>query len=1624
MVSTMITRNAGRRTTAIRGGGTSEQDGREGERSGDQIGSGRGGQGSSQGGGSSRGNGSNGGGGGVPDFATIIAQQLQNLLPTIVVQLGNHVNHQGNNKNQDNNVINDNNQGNVRTMNNCRGGCSYKEFMDCNPKDYDEKGGVIVYTRSIEKMEPVQTRGREAAVGMTWEDFKTLTREELYPNNEMQKLETMFWYPYDAGSNGANNNSECCTKARMLTNEAIRNGALKKITKKRGSNGEPSRDGNVRDDNKRSRTRRAFATLINPVRKEYTGTAPKCPNCNYHHQPEVPCRLCTSFNRSRHIAKDCRMGPKVVNSLNGRNPTAARVACFECGGIDHYKVACPRLNRALKPGGNLPNQVMSIEGGQGRGNNGNQTRGREVQFLGHVINGDSLHVDSSKIKAVKNWEAPRTPSETLKDKLCNAPVLAISDGPEDFLKIHEKNYTTHDLELGTVVFALKIWRHYLYETKSIIYIDHKSLQHIFNQKELNMRQLRWSDYDCEIRNHLGKSSIKDKLLAAQNEASEVVNAPAKMLRRLDNQMERRSDGVLYYLDRIWIPLMSDMRTLVMDEAHKSRYSVHPGANKMYYDLRDMYWWPRMKKDIALLTKYAHFLPIHKDFKIDRLARLYLIEIVARHGVLISIISDCDSHFTSRFWQSMQKALGTQLDISTTYHPQTDGLSERTIQTLEDMLRECVMDFGGSWDVHLPLVELSYNNSYYSSVRCASFEALYGRKLKTARDCQNNYADKHRKPLEFSVEDHVLLKVSPWKGVVRFKKKGKLAPRLPQELNGVHDTFHVSNLKTCLAGPTLQIPLEEIQVDAKLNFVEEPVEILEREYKKLKRSRIPIVKDKFVHKFYVNLYARTILADYVAPAGNHNGTPEENSSTEMDGIVRILVVAPAWSNLAMTMRTKPDVDTLSIDDLYNNLRVFELEMQVTCTPYFCNNILKEKFMLVLLRNVHTKGTHDGKKKLETHFINTKKLEARDESDGLWIMDDGIVNWGEHIELTRPNHALMAISSSNEMINPVNILPVNLMTMHDLLELPLDILTNINSVRPNINTGRKSINPVRPRVNTGTNVNTVRIRQPVLPRLKNRAARSNKDNWRILKKFNGIVTFGGSKGYISGKGKIRFDKVLFTKTECLVVSFDFKMPDENQILLKKEEILTDLQQEKKAYSTETLEDNPKIIAFRRELEEIALKHLGNVSENTTTSTPSVNMVRHLIMEEAVITDTNKLPTEIEVNLLLHQQIETNHYDQQHCLFAAFYLRSRPKRLLKLYKMTVGFKPARRVVTIQAATRQRLVAQGYTQEEGIDYDEVFAPVARIEGGQKLFGLHQAPRAWYATLSTFLEKHGYKRGTIDKTLFIKRDKKDIMLVQVYVDDIIFGSTKKSWCDEFEALMKSRFQMSSMGELTFFLGLQVKQNKAGIFISQDKYVAEILKKFDLVNVKTAITPMETKVALTKDKEALIVDVHYNRSMIGSLMYLTASRPDIMYAVCVCSRFQVTPKTSHLNAVKRIFNGSTLTGNPTTRWLSIIDIDFSLGTARNRPIGITSQTKAEYVAAANCCGQVLWVQNQLLDYGFNFMNTKIHIDNESIICIVKNPMYFQDKAIEITPPFYQEIVMRRSSLVWRKIHTLLNVTDL
>ncbi|GJR53753.1 putative ribonuclease H-like domain-containing protein, partial [Tanacetum coccineum] len=485
-------------------------------------------------------------------------------------------------------------------------------------------------------------------------------------------------------------------------------------------------------------------------------------------------------------------------------------------------------------------------------------------------------------------------------------------------------------------------------------------------------------------------------------------------------------------------------------------------------------------------------------------------------------------------------------------------------------------------------------------------------------------------------------------------------------------------------------------------------------------------------------------------------------------------------------------------------------------------------------------------------------------------------------------------------------------------------------------------------------------------------------------------------------------------------------------------------------------------------------------------------------------------------IQKQKRTNHKDFQNCLFACFLSQQEPTKIaqalddeswveamqeellqfkiqkvwtlvdLPYGKKAIGTKWVYRNKKdergIVVRNKARLVAQGYKQEEGIDYDEVFAPVARIEAirlflayasfmnfvvyqmdvksaflygtideevyvsqppgfvdpefpdkvykvEKALYGLHQAPRAWYETLSTYLLDNGFYRGQIDKTLFIKRVKGDILLVQVYVDDIIFGSTKKFLCTDFEQIMHKRFQMSSIGDLTFFLGLQVKQKEDEIFISQDKYVGEILKKFGFSSVGTTSTPMETNKVLTINEDDEDVYVHLYRSMIGSLMYLTSSRPDIMFSVCACLRFQVQPKVSHLNAVKMIFR--YLKGGPNLDlWKSTTGGCQFLGSrliswqCKNQTVLANSTTEAEYITASYCRGQVLCIQNQMLDYGYNFMQTKIHVDNESAICVVKNPVYHsKTKHIEIRHHFIRDSYEKRLiELV--KIHTDNNVAYL
>ncbi|GJW59874.1 putative reverse transcriptase domain-containing protein [Tanacetum coccineum] len=485
----------------------------------------------------------------------------------------------------------------------------------------------------------------------------------------------------------------------------------------------------------------------------------------------------------------------------------------------------------------------------------------KVQFLSHVIDSEGIHVDPAKIESNKDWASPKTPTkirqflekakavfQLLKQKLCSAPILALPEGSENFvvycdashkglgavlmqkekviayasrqLKVYEKNYTTHDLELGAVVFALKMWRHYLYGTKCIVFTDHKSLQHILDQKELNMRQQRWlellSDYDYKIRYHPGKANV---ILSAQSEAGKEENFINEDLHGMSNQLEPRADGTLCLNNQSWIPCFGDLRALIMNESHKSKYSIYPRSDKMYQDLRKLYWWPNMKAEIATyvskyltcaktaadqdmiwvifdrLTKSAHFLPMQENDTLEKLTRQYLKEVVSRHGVPVLIISDRDGRFTSHFWNTLNKAL----------------------------------------------VEFLYNKSYHTSIKTAPFEALYGHKCRSPI-CWAEVGDSQLTSPEIireTTEKIVMLKVSPWKGVIRFGKRGKLNPHyirpfkiidkvgtiayqleLPKQLSRVHSTFHISNLKKCMADEPLAIPLDEIQIDDKLHFIEE------------------------------------------------------------------------------------------------------------------------------------------------------------------------------------------------------------------------------------------------------------------------------------------------------------------------------------------------------------------------------------------------------------------------------------------------------------------------------------------------------------------------------------------------------------------------------------------------------------------------------------------------------------------------------------------------------------------------------------------------------------------------------------------------------------------------------------
>ncbi|GJY27170.1 putative reverse transcriptase domain-containing protein [Tanacetum coccineum] len=472
------------------------------------------------------------------------------------------------------------------------------------------------------------------------------------------------------------------------------------------------------------------------------------------------------------------------------------------------------------------------------------------RFIKGFSNIAKLMTKLTQKKIKFEWgDKQETAFQFLKQKLCSEPILALLEGSEDF----------------------------------IVYCD------MLRSKRRWLELL--SDYDCEICYHPGKANVVADALSRKEREPPLrvralvmtigLNLPKQILdaqteaRKPENiknedvggmlvenskdpeklrteKLEPRADGTLCFNGRSWLPCYGDLRTVIMHESHKSKYSIHPGSDKMYQDMKKLYWWPNMKANIATYVSKC----------------LTCAKVKAEHqrpsGLLVRI------QFSRG---ALQNALVQLLDMrDTQYHPQTDGQSERTIQTLEDMLRACAIDFRKGWVNQFSLVEFSYNNSYHASIKAAPFEALYGRKcrspvcwtkvgeaqilgpeliqettekivqikqrMQAAHDRHKSYADLKRKLMKFQVRDKVMLKVLPWKGVVRFGKRGKLNPRYV-------GPFKV--LEKCYADEPLAVLLDGLHFDDKLQFVEEPVEIMDREVKRLKRSRIPLVKVRWNSK---------------------------------------------------------------------------------------------------------------------------------------------------------------------------------------------------------------------------------------------------------------------------------------------------------------------------------------------------------------------------------------------------------------------------------------------------------------------------------------------------------------------------------------------------------------------------------------------------------------------------------------------------------------------------------------------------------------------------------------------------------------------------------------------------------
>nr|GEU53308.1 hypothetical protein [Tanacetum cinerariifolium] len=1265
-----------------------------------------------------------------------------------------------------------------------------------------------------------------------------------------------------------------------------------------------------------------------------------------------------------------------------------------------------------------------------------------------------------------------------------------------------------------------------------------------------------------------------------------------------------------------------------------------------------------------LTKSAHFMPIRENDLLDKLARLYLDRIVTRHETPISIICDHDGRFTSNFWKTFQKVLGTNLDMSIAYHPEIDGQSERTIQTLKDMMRACVIDFRKGWVKHLPLVEFSYNNSYHASIKVAPYEALYGRKcrspicwaevgeaqltgpemiqettekillikqrIQAAQDRQKSYADRKRKPMKFEVWDRVMLKVSPWKGVVRFIKRGKLNPMYIGPFK-----------KKCYADEPLAMPLKGVHIDDTLQFIEEPVKIMEREIKRFKRNRIPLEEagiqlqaKKFdlmaaaadldeieeVNAYYIlmaNLQQASTSSTqtYKAPVYDPDRSAEEAAkfvgdfkslakeadkslakhkaleleikrllravvSQDVMSVVQIASVVDT-SNLQTELeRTKEcfencvikkeneyakrwndwykkcdeyKFDKISYDKAYKDMQQkierFQAQLgdlkdkskDASCVSDTLNplsqkleneNVELEFHVLNYAKeNAHLKTTYKNlfdsifvshtqtktiiaslQHELQNTIYENAKLRAqlfkkqclisvnhdvclRNYVNGkssrgcskhmtgnlkllinfVWKFM-GTVRFGndhvaailgqfydsnlevafrrnacfvrnlEGVDLLKGDRStnlytinlhemasasqicLMACASStkswlwHQRLSHLNFDTINDLVKNDLVSGLPKFKYHKEHLCPPCEQGKskRASHPPKPVPNSRQRLHLLHMdlfspiriasineKRYVLVivedysrymwvhflRSKDEAPEQNgvveQRNLMLAEAARTMLIFSHAPLFLWAKA---IATVCFTQNRSIIHRCFNKTPYE-LINGKKPDISFLHVFGALCYPKNDREDIGKLGAkgdigffigysadsyayriYNRskkkiiEIMNVSFNELSTMAFEQHNSKPRLQSMTSgqissgLDLTYAPSTITTQQPTEVstmepknvEEVMTNHARIKSMQEELLHFKRLDIWVLVPAPDNISPFTLKGLFKNKHDEEQTVIRNKSRLVVRGYRQEEGIDFKESCALVARMEairiflayaahksfsvfqmdvktafvhGSLKedvyvyqpegfidadhpnhvyklkkaLYGLKQAPRAWYDELSTFLLQNHFFKGTIDPTLFKRRFHDDILVVQVYVDDIIFGSTHPRYIQLFSDLMKSRFEMSMIGEMTFFLSLQVNQSPCGIFINQSKYVLEILKKYGMESCDPVGTPVEIKDKLDLDQNRTPVDATKYRSMIGALMYLTSSRPDIVHATCLCARYQAKTTKKHLKEVKRIF---------------------------------------------------------------------------------------------------------------------------